>query len=99
MDAPEMGKLGKNWGKRRSHRRYGATFLAALALGVLNRQRIRNIYGLPHKTPLSLELLGTLGLSKDHQESGIHKFAMDCIWAVMIYPRIVMTNIMISPLP
>jgi len=29
---------------------YGATFLAALALGVLNRQRIRNIYGLPHKT-------------------------------------------------
>lgn len=29
---------------------YGATFLAALGLGVLNRQRIRNIYGLPHKT-------------------------------------------------
>eukprot|EP00913_Durusdinium_trenchii_P022876 g21478.t1 len=29
---------------------YGATVVAALALAVLNRQRIRNLYGLPHKS-------------------------------------------------
>ena len=30
--------------------RYGASILAMLAVAVLNRQRIRNLYGLPHKS-------------------------------------------------
>ena len=32
---------------------YGASLLAMLALAVLNRQRIRNLYGLPHKSSLA----------------------------------------------
>jgi len=72
-------------GSRGQRHRYGATFLAALGLGVLNRQRIRNIYGLPHKTPCPQRT--HTGLVP---KSGIYMYlqiAMDChdlSWLIMI---------------